>query len=79
MAFTNRISSFYGYIFGFLASIILFYLGASRISTGITSVRITEPVIAHFMNTGLLYIQISLLFFIGLTVVIIWSFVKYKK
>jgi len=79
MSFINRIFQVWYYIFGFIVGITLFYFGKSRISMGISSIRISDQYTAHFMNVGLLYIQISLLILIALTIGITYSLTKSKK
>ena len=79
MSVINKILKVWYYIFGLIIGIILFYLGTSRISMGISSIRISDPYTSHFMNVGLLYIQISLLILIALAVIITFSLAKYKK
>ena len=77
MSFINKIFQVWYYILGFIAGIILFYFGKSRISMGISST--TDQYTAHFMNVGLLYIQLSLLILIVLTIGITYSLTSSKK
>jgi hypothetical protein len=79
MLVINKILKIWYYIFGLIIGIILFYFGISRISMGISSVRINDTYTAHFMDVGLLYIQISLLILIALAIKITSSLTKYKK
>ncbi|MCK4650226.1 hypothetical protein KAT36_03250 [Candidatus Pacearchaeota archaeon] len=79
MSLINKILHVWYYFFGFVVGIILFYLGKSRISMGISSIRISDPYTSHFMNVGLLYVQISLLVLIALTIGFTYSLAKYKK
>ena len=77
MSFINKILQVWYYVFGFIVGITLFYFGKSRISMGISST--TDQYTAHFMNVGLLYIQISLLILITLTIGITYSLTKSRK
>ena len=79
MSIINTILKVWPYIFGLLFGITLFYFGISRISIGISSLRITDTYTAHFANVGLLYVQISLLILIALTIGITYSLAKHKK
>jgi hypothetical protein len=79
MTFINKLLKVWYYFIGFIVGIILFYFGKSRISMGISSIRISDQYTAHFMNVGLLYIQISLLILIALTIGITYSLTKSKK
>ena len=79
MSIINKILKVWYYILGLIVGITLFYLGTSRISMGINSVKISDPYVAHFMNVGLMYVQISVLILIALTIVITYSLTKYKK
>jgi uncharacterized membrane protein len=75
----NKILKVWWSIFGLIVGIFLFYAGVSRISTGINSIRISDYYMAHFMNVGLMYIQLSLLIFIAFAIIITYSLTKKKK
>ena len=79
MSFIKKIFQVWHYVFGIIVGITLFYVGKSRISMGISSIRISDQYTAHFMNVGLLYIQISLLILIAITIAITYSLTKSKK
>jgi len=79
MSFIKKILQTWHYILGFIVGIIIFYLGTTRISLGISGLRISDPYTAHFMNTGLLYINIGLLILIALAIGITYSLTKSKK
>lgn len=79
MSITNRVLKIWHYIFGAIFGVILFYLGLSRISTGIRSIRATDAYTAHFMNVGLIYIYLSLLILIFLTIIITHSLTTHKE
>ncbi|MBR9683669.1 hypothetical protein GOV03_03965 [Candidatus Woesearchaeota archaeon] len=50
--------------FGAFIGIVLFIVGAFRISTGISSIRISDAYTAHFMNVGLLYLSLAFIIII---------------
>jgi hypothetical protein len=79
MSIINKIFQVWYYFFGFILGILIFCIGKSRISSGISSIRISDPYNAHFMNAGLLYVQISLLILIALTIGITYSLTKSSK
>lgn len=64
---------------GFLAGISLFFMGMVRINSGINSIGISNNFLVHSMNTGVLYIYISVLVLIGITIKITYSLTKNQK
>ena len=65
--------------FGSWVGISLFYMGASRISMGINSIRTSDYYTSHFMNVGLMYIYFALLILIIFAVRITYSLTKKGK
>lgn len=68
VSFIDKVFQAWYYILGFLAGIMLFYFGKSRISLGISSIRVSDPYTAHFMSKGLLYLQLSLLILVVVSI-----------
>ena len=79
MSVMNNIWKVCPYLFGLVFGISLFIFGIFRISMGISSVRMTDAYTAHVMNVGLLYVNISLLILIAITVMITYSLVKHEE
>ncbi|HLC32581.1 MAG TPA: hypothetical protein VJJ82_02030 [Candidatus Nanoarchaeia archaeon] len=77
MSVIDTILKVWHYVFGLMVGVTLFYLGTSRISMGIKSVE--DAYTVHFMNVGLLYVQISLLILIAIAVSITHSLTKTTK
>lgn len=77
MSIIKKISQNTHYILGIIFGISLFFIGKFRISTGLNS--ISDPNLIHYTNTGLLYIQISLLILVALAVGITYSLTKSKN
>ncbi len=57
------------YILGLVIGVLFSLFGIMRISISMTTIR--DPYTVHFMNLGLLYLQISLLIFVVLIVIAI--------
>jgi uncharacterized membrane protein len=75
----NKILKVWWSIFGLIVGISLFYFGVSRISTGINSISISDYYTAHFMNVGLMYIQLALLILIVFAIMITYSLTKKQR
>jgi hypothetical protein len=67
------------YIIGLFFGVILFYIGKTRISSGISTLRISDSYTSHYMNVGLLYVQISTLILIFIAIGITYSLMKKNK
>ena len=78
MRILDKILKVWYCVFGLMVGIILFYVGRERVLSGIYSVRIFDSYTAHYMSVGLMYIQISLLIIIALTIVITYSLTRKK-
>jgi len=61
---------------GAFAGIVVFYAGISRISMGVSSIRISDYYTSHFMNVGVMYVYISVLILIAFTIKITYSMSK---
>jgi len=72
----NKILKIWWGVFGLIVGVSLFYVGISRISMGINSIRISDYYTAHFMNVGLMYIQLALLILIAFAIMITYSLTK---
>jgi len=70
--FMSVLSGSYAYIFGLIFALIAFWFGMSRINFGIRFIRTvsSDYELAHFMNVGVLYISLSVLFIIYFVFVI---------
>jgi len=72
----NKILKVWWSIFGLIVGIFLFYFGVLRISIGINYIGISDYYMAHFMNVGLMYIQLALLILIAFAIIITYSLTK---
>ena len=63
-------------ILGLLPAVIVFFAGLFRVSSSISSIRISDPATAHYMGVGVLYIQISVLVIVGLVALITYILTK---
>lgn len=78
MSVIDKILKVWYYIFGLLIAIILIYVGMIRISMGINFIRISDPFTAHFMNVGLLYLQIGMFLLVGLAIILTYTLTRHK-
>ena len=63
-------------ILGLLPAIIVLFVGLNRVSSGISTIRISDSATAQFMSVGVLYIQISVLVIVGLVALITYILTK---
>jgi len=73
MSVINKLFKVWHYILGFFIGLILFFFGKSRISMGISAIRLSDAYTSHFMNVGLLYLQIGVLLLIAFSIFITLS------
>jgi len=79
LSLLNKIFAIWYLFFFLLVGIILFYFGTLRISMGINTIRLSDPFTSHFIDVGLLYIQLSLIFLLVITIAITYLLTKRRK
>ena len=79
MSVIKKILANWYYIYGLFFGLTLFFIGILRINAGRRSILLSDYATASYMGKGILYVELSLIILIMLTIGITYSLTKNKK